>query len=113
MADKRDIRRIKQRTTIHFGLGDFSRLAFTEDISMHGMFIKTPNVAPVNSIVKIRFTLPDSSIVELEGRVTWARKVPQNLFHLAKKCGMGVRFLHFITGEDAFNDFFEKIATLR
>ena len=111
VADKRDIKRIKQRITIYFGLDDVSRVAFTEDISTTGMFIKTPNIAPVNSTIKIQFTLPDGSSIELEGRVTWARKVPQNLFHLAKKCGMGIRFLRFHSGEEAFDSFFKIIAT--
>ena len=113
MADKRDIRRIKQRITIYFGLVDVSRVAFTEDISTSGMFIKTPNITPVNSIIKIQFTLTDGSVVGVEGRVTWARKVPQNLFHLVKKSGMGVRFLRFLSGEEAFNSFFKKVATTR
>ncbi|MFZ4854934.1 MAG: PilZ domain-containing protein [Desulfuromonadaceae bacterium] len=113
MADKRDIRRIKQRITIYFGLDEVSRVAFTEDISASGMFIKTPNIAPVNSIVKILLTLPDGSFVNVTGRVTWARKVPQNLFHLAKKCGMGIRFLCFLSGEEAFHAYIKKIATTR
>ena len=113
VADKRDIRRIKQRITIRFGLGDAVRMAFTEDVSMTGMFIKTPNIAPPNSIIKIEFTLPEGSIVQVEARVMWAKKVPQNLFHLVKKSGMGVHFLRFLAGEDAFDDFFEKIATPR
>lgn len=113
MADKRDIRRIKQRIAIRFGLDDFARVAFTDDISMTGMFIKTPNSAPLNSIVKIQLTLPDSPLIEIEGRVMWVKKVPQNLFHLVKKSGMGVRFIRFLSGEDVFDDFFEKIATPR
>lgn len=113
MADKRDIRRIKQRITIYFGTDDVSRLAFTEDISMTGMFIKTPNIFPINSTVTIQFALPDGSVVRLEGRVTWAKKVPPNLFHLVKKSGMGIHFLRFIAGEELFDDFFEKIATPR
>lgn len=113
VADKRDIRRIKQRVTIRFGLDEAARVAFTEDLSMTGMFIKSANIVPPNSIIKIEFTLPDGTTVELEARVMWAKKVPQNLFHLVKKSGMGVHFLRFISGENAFDDFFEKIATPR
>ena len=111
MTDKRDIRRIKKRITIRFGIDVAVRVAFTEDISMTGMFIKTPNVAPPNSRVKIEFDLPEGSRVELDARVMWAKKVPANLFHLVKKSGMGVRFLRFHSGENAFSDFFESIAT--
>ena len=111
MADKRDIRRIKKRLSIRFGIGDAFRVAFTEDVSMTGMFIKTPYIAPPNSKIIIEFEIPEGPRVEIEARIMWAKKVPQNLFHLVKKSGMGVRFLRFNTGEDAFDDFFEKIAT--
>lgn len=111
VANNRDIKRIKKRISIRFGIDEAVRLAFTEDISMTGMFIKTPNIIPPNSRVKIKFDLPEGSRVELEARVMWAKKVPANLFHLAKKGGMGVRFLRFHSGEDAFDDFFEHIAT--
>jgi hypothetical protein len=111
VTNKRDIRRIKKRISIRFGIDEAARLAFTEDISMTGMFIKTFNVIPPNSRIKIKFDLPEGSRVELEARVMWAKKVPANLFHLVKKSGMGVRFLRFHSGEDAFDDFFESIAT--
>jgi hypothetical protein len=111
MADKRDIRRIRKRISIRFGLDEAVRIAFTEDISMTGMFIKTPNVIPPNSKIVIEIVLPDGVVVVLEAYVMWAKKVPANLFHLAKKSGMGVRFLRFKYGEEAFDDYFERIAT--
>ena len=111
MADNRSIDRIKKRMSLHFGLDEAVRVAFTEDISLTGMFIKTPNVIPPNSRIKIMFVLDDGSRVELEARVMWAKKVPANLFHLVKKSGMGVRFLRFQNGEDAFNNFIGNRAT--
>lgn len=111
MAEKRDIRRIKKRISLRFGIDEATRVAFTEDVSMTGMFIKTPNIAPPNSKIKIEFVLPDDTMIEIEARVMWAKKVPQNLFHLVKKSGMGVRFLRFNSGETAFDDYFELIAT--
>lgn len=111
MADKRDIRRIKKRISIRFGIDDAFRVAFTEDISMTGMFIKTPNIIPPNTKLIIEMELPDGEKVVIQSRVMWAKKVPANLFHLVKKSGMGVRFISFTSGENAFDDFFEKIAT--
>lgn len=113
MADKRIIKRIRKRLPIRFGIDEAVRVAYTDDISMTGMFIKTPNICPPNTKVKIAFALPDGSRVELVARVMWAKKVPVNLFHLVKKSGMGVRFLRFTSGEGAFDDFFESIATPR
>jgi hypothetical protein len=109
MADnnKRDIVRYKKRLTVRFGMGEATRVAFTEDVSVTGMFIKTPNICPPNTKIRIEFEL-DNNKVELEGRVMWAKKVPQNLFHLVKKSGMGIRFLRFHSGEEDFNTYFEN-----
>jgi c-di-GMP-binding flagellar brake protein YcgR len=108
MADKRDIARLKKRLTIRFGIDEATRVAFTEDISLTGMFIKTPNICPPNTRIKIEFEVADKK-VELEARVMWAKKVPQNLFHLVKKSGMGVRFLRFQCGEELLNNYFENL----
>ena len=110
MADKRDIKRHKKRLSIHFGIDEATRIAFTEDISATGMFIKTPNVCPPNTKIKVEFSLGENSKVELEARVMWAKKVPQNLFHLVKKSGMGIRFLRFHSGHDNFKQFCESLS---
>lgn len=108
MAEKRDIKRLKKRLSIHFGIDAATRVAFTEDISATGMFIKTPNVCPPNTKIKVIFSLDENCTVELEARVMWAKKVPQNLFHLVKKSGMGIRFLHFHSGREQFIQFCER-----
>ncbi|MBK5274520.1 MAG: PilZ domain-containing protein [Desulfuromonadales bacterium] len=105
--EKRDITRQKKRLTIRFGIDEATRVAFTEDLSRTGMFIKTPNTCLPNSKIRIEFEIADKK-VELHARVMWAKKVPHNLFHLVKKCGMGVRFLHFHSGEEHFSDYFEN-----
>lgn len=110
MAEKRDIKRHKRRITVRFGIDEASRVAFTEDISITGMFIKTPNIVPPNTKIKIVLELSNNRIVEIEARVMWAKKVPQNLFHLVKKSGMGVRFLRFHAGEDFFNCYFKELS---
>ena len=103
--DNRDIVRHKKRLAVRFGIEEAKKVAFTEDISCTGMFIKTPNVCSPNTMIRIEFELANNK-VELEARVMWAKKVPQNLFHLVKKSGMGVCFLRFHSGEDHFNNYF-------
>ena len=110
MADKRDIRRIKKRITINFSDDKVVKVGFTQDISMVGMFIHSPYVLPPNSKIKIKMML-EGSTVEVMAIVMWSKKIPPNLFHLVKKSGMGVRFLHFNSGEEAFDEYFDKIAT--
>lgn len=111
MAEKRDIRRHKKRISIRFGIDEPNRVAFTEDISISGMFIKTPNIVPPNTKIRIAFELAADQKIDVEARVMWAKKVPQNMFHLVKKSGMGVRFLRFHAGEDLFSHYFEQIET--
>ena len=110
VVSKREIERHKQRLTVRFGMEEINRVAFTEDISLTGMFIKTPNVCSPNSKIMIEFEV-DHCKVELVARVMWAKKVPQNLFHLVKKSGMGVRFLRFTTGEAEFTNYIENKPT--
>ena len=111
MADKRDITRHKKRLPIRYGIDEASRTAFSEDISLTGMFIKTPNIAPPNTKIKIEFDIADEYRVKIEARVMWAKKVPHNMFHLVKKCGMGIRFLRITSGEEHLRGFVESISS--
>lgn len=113
MAEKREIVRHKKRLSIRFGVGQANRVAFTEDVSRTGMFIKSPNVVPPSSKVVVEFELENRGRVVLEARVIWAKKVPQNLFHLVKKSGMGIHFLRFIEGEQFFHDYCQELTSLR
>ena len=105
MSDKRSPARHKKRLSVYFGIDEANRVAFTEDISMVGMFLRSLNVCPPNTTLKIEFLLENENRVALEARVMWAKKVPQNLFHLAKKSGMGVLILRFHSGEEHFRRF--------
>ena len=102
MANKRDIIRLRKRLSIRFGIEEPARLAFTEDISLEGMFVKTVNICPPGSLIKLELTLADDRRVLMEGRVMWAKKVPPQLIHLSKKCGMGVRITRFLAGEEEY-----------
>ena len=109
MADKRIHVRHKKRLPIRFGTDEAARVAFTEDISATGMFIKTANICQPNTLLLIEFDLAGTT-VKLVARVMWARKVPQNLFHLVKKGGMGVRFVRFEAGEKQLACFLDAAA---
>lgn len=104
MTDKRLIHRKRKRVQLNFGSdGAIIRKAFTEDISPTGMFIKTANVCNPNTIVTVELLL-DQQPICFDARVMWARRVPQNLFHLAKKGGMGVRIIRFHSGRDQYEE---------
>ena len=102
MADKRDIRRLKKRLSVRFGVGEAVRLAFTEDLSSTGMFIRTPNVFAPNSIVRIELQTDNGESIVMDARVMWAKKVPHNMFHLVKKSGMGVKIVKFHQGLEEY-----------
>jgi PilZ domain len=102
MADKRDSKRHRKRLTLKFGLQETDRIAFTEDISPLGMFIKTANVVAPGSMIKIDLTLGAESMVSMEARVMWAKRVPANMVRLVKKSGMGVRIVRITAGEEPY-----------
>jgi hypothetical protein len=108
----RDVKRHRKRMTMKFGIDHPGRVAFTDNISQEGMCIRTAMVSPPGSRLKIELTLPDGAVAELEGIVMWAKKVPPNMIHLVKKCGMGVRITGIVSGEDEYrqlcDELFEK-----
>ncbi|QOX77422.1 PilZ domain-containing protein [Trichlorobacter lovleyi] len=102
MADKRNNDRKRRRIALCFGTDEAaSRRAFTEDLSPLGLFIKTANVCNPNTVLRIELLVDDQPI-SFDARVMWAKRVPQNLFHLVKKCGMGVRIIRFHNGRDRY-----------
>jgi hypothetical protein len=102
LADKRIINRLKKRLAIRFGSDEPSRLAFTEDISANGLFIKTTNIYRPGTLIRVFMELEGGKVVELEGRVMWAKKVPPQMIHLVRKSGMGVRIVRFISGAEEY-----------
>jgi Tfp pilus assembly protein PilZ len=105
MAEKRIIKRVRRRLSLRFGLDKPVRMAFTEDVTEHGLFIKTTNLYQPGTRMLIELILPDEVRVNLIGMVRWSKKVPPNMIHLVKKAGMGVKILHFVTGEEDFRQF--------
>jgi Tfp pilus assembly protein PilZ len=99
--ENRDINRLRKRITVRYGQDAADRVAFTEDISQSGIFIKTAQVLPPGKPIKLEFELYGAT-VKVEGTVAWARRVPPNLIRLAKKGGMGVRITSFEAGEEAY-----------
>jgi len=105
MAEKRIIKRVRRRLSLRFGQDKPVRMAFTEDVTDDGMFIKTTNLYRPGTEIAIELILPDERRVNLIGMVRWTKKVPPNMIHLVKKAGMGVKILRFVDGEDTFMEF--------
>jgi hypothetical protein len=109
MADKRDQKRHRKRLTLKFGISQPARIAFTEDISREGMFIKTTNICPPGSKILIEITLEGDLTVSMEARVMWAKKVPPQMLHLVKKSGMGVKIIRFTGGAEQYQQLCEDL----
>lgn len=102
MAEKRNLKRKKKRLKLRFGIDYPKRVAFSEDISDHGLFIITSQPERPGSKLLIELILPNEEQVVAYGRVQWAKKIPPNLVRIAKKGGMGVRLIRFEAGEEAY-----------
>jgi hypothetical protein len=109
MAEKRSTGRHRKRYTIRFGVGSATRIAFTEDISAVGMFIKTANVVPIDTNIMIELTTQQNEVVSFEGVVRWSKKVPQNMVHMVNKSGMGVKITRFIAGEAIYRQLIDDL----
>jgi Tfp pilus assembly protein PilZ len=107
MADTRIVKRLRRRLSLRFGVDAPVRLAFTEDVTAHGMFIKTTNLYPPGTRIAIELILPDEKRVRLTGMIRWSKKVPPRMIHLVNKAGIGVKILKFESGKEDFRQFLE------
>lgn len=105
MAEKRNINRYKKRLSVRYGADAPNQLAFSEDVSDHGIFIKTGKVYPLGTILQIEITLPDDEYVFFEGMVRWSKKIPPQLLSKVQKAGLGIQITRFIAGQAAYREF--------
>jgi len=92
--EKRNRKRFPKRLFVRFGKEKPDHIGFTHDISATGIFIKSNFSFPPPTKLKVELTLPDETIVQCEGVVQWAKKVPPAFSRLVQKNGMGVAFLN-------------------
>lgn len=107
MSNKRNKKRHIKRLPLKFGVDAPDRVGFTQDISFHGMFIRTTHVCLPSTNIKIELSMPDNNMVAMEGVVRWVQKVPANLIHVVKKYGMGIKITKIVSGEESYNRFCE------
>ena len=71
-------------------------------VSNGGLFVKTDDTCPMDSIVFLRFTMPgDTQPIEVEGKVVWRNMGRKGYFPK----GMGIKFLKL---KDADNEKIKK-----
>lgn len=109
MPDKRNLIRYKKRLTVRFGPDAPLQLAFSEDVSEYGLFIKTGKLYPLGTVLQIEMMLPDGEYVFFEGMVRWSKKIPPQLLDKVDKAGLGIKIMQFIAGQAAYNQFVAEI----
>jgi Tfp pilus assembly protein PilZ len=90
MAERRGVKRTSRRFTIKYGVDFPTNVGFSTDISPTGLFIKTTNVLPVGTPVKVLLSLPKGQEVYLTGKVVWYKKAPAGLDRVILKNGIGI-----------------------
>ena len=87
--------RRRRRLKVLFGPADRPEersAGFTEDVSAEGMFLQAGKIYPPRTRLFLHAEV-DDQVVELTGRVVWAKKAPASLMG-KKRCGMGIRLDH-------------------
>lgn len=94
MADARRGRdeRLVSRCRVEFDRPSGSVEAETEDVSAHGLFIRTEALLPVGEETDLRLTLPDGSMLALEARVAHML-TPAAARTLGRHPGMGFELI--------------------
>ena len=113
MAEKRDSIRFRKRLRLRFGKESPTTLAYTEDISLSGLFVKSPSVLQPRNRLFIELELPDGEMVAMEGVIMWAKRVPLTMIHRVNKSGMGIRIVKLISGQPAYEKFLEELQNSR
>jgi len=92
MADKRRHKRKINRSTIKFGEESCDKTAFTSNLTPSGFFLRTNRVYPPGKHLRFEFRTPQGVVVNVEGRVVHATRVPVHFAGL-RKSGMGIEII--------------------
>jgi uncharacterized protein (TIGR02266 family) len=88
--DRRTAPRVAAALAVEYVGGERAAAGETLNVSVGGMFIKTPRPADVGALLLLRFALPGSARWESSARVVWVR--PPEEDHPYPQ-GMGVEFV--------------------
>ena len=68
--------------------------AFTENLSLNGVKVKSSKYYPVDTVLKIRLPLLKKKSISLRGKVRWVKNIKEE-----KKFGMGIEFMDTLPAE--------------
>lgn len=108
MPEKREGARRRKRIKVRFGIDGARKFGFTDDLSEHGFFIRSPQVERPMSRIQVELEIPGGEKIVLKAQVRWAKRIPLQMVQGGKKGGMGVYIEGFISGEDSFRSLFAE-----
>lgn len=95
LEEMRQSKRLPMYTPVRFSVDTLrdSVWAFTRDISLNGIFVRTVAPPPPETIVTVNFRAPTAEgTVQLGGRVAWRKEFGQTTDPM-KPPGMGIQFM--------------------
>jgi len=114
MSEKKHLKRYIKRLRVRCGLEKPEKLAFTEDISMTGLSIRTHEVVKPGSVIVAELYLSDDTKILIKGCVTWAKKLLPAMAGETKKEGMGIKIVKFLSdGESVWKKYIESCGDLQ
>jgi uncharacterized protein (TIGR02266 family) len=67
-------------------------VAYSTNLSTGGVFLESDSPLPIGSTLNLKFTVPGSGPIELQGTVAWLRETSDD----GKPKGMGIRFAELL-----------------
>ena len=108
MSDKRYKPRHHKRLAVRFGEQKCERMAFADNFTEDGLFLRTTTVLPPGTRLKLCLTTPVGDILA-EGTVAWARRFPPQMLRLVKNAGMGIHITGFANGAEDFEKYCQQL----
>jgi uncharacterized protein (TIGR02266 family) len=89
--DRRKDPRFDVTIRVDYSTKDIFVSNYVTNLSRGGVFIQTDHPLPIQSEIRLTFTLPDDNIkIEAKGKVTWTFDIRKGTGHVSP--GMGIRF---------------------
>ena len=90
--DRREHIRYEVRVEVNYRHGDTYLFARTANVSELGIFLVSDNLMPVDTILTLKFRLPDTlRSIQVKGRVAWVDRGQSGT-----EPGMGIQFVDLV-----------------
>ncbi len=109
MSNQRWGKRFNAELKAGFGVDDYDDIANVQDISPFGLFLVTPKVFTIGTLLNIQIMINDNQFIQLEGRVHWSKERPPNLTWESRDAGMGIKIERFLDGREYYENICQNL----